>query len=121
VYVRPFPGPGGKWQVSTNGGDFPTWAPNSKELFYQERNGRIMAVDYKVSGRVFQADKPRVWSPVPVSIIGNNRGFDVSGDGKRMAIVLKAAATEGAAEEDHVTFFLNFTDELRRLAPPAKK
>ena len=26
VYVRPFPGPGGKWQVSTGGGRCPTWS-----------------------------------------------------------------------------------------------
>ena len=32
VYVRPFPGPGGKWQVSTDGGEYPTWSRNGKAV-----------------------------------------------------------------------------------------
>ncbi len=36
VYVRPFPGPGGKWAVSGNGGDQPLWNPNGRELFYRD-------------------------------------------------------------------------------------
>ena len=121
VYVRPFPGLGGKWQISTNGGVFPTWSPNGKGLFYQERNGRIMVADYKVAGGAFQADKPRVWSPVPVPLMGDNRSIDVSRDGKHLAVVLKASATEAAAKEDHLIFFFNFADELRRIVPPAKR
>src|SRR5437870_9052201 len=30
----PFPGPGGKWQVSTAGGTFPQWRTDGKELFF---------------------------------------------------------------------------------------
>ncbi len=36
AYVRPFPGPGGKWAVSTNGGDEPLWNPNGKEILYRD-------------------------------------------------------------------------------------
>src|SRR5256885_14544622 len=35
VYVQPFPGPGGKWQISTEGGAEPLWNHNSRELFYR--------------------------------------------------------------------------------------
>ena len=42
VYVRAFPGPGGKWQVSTDGGVYPLWAPSGRELFY--RSGDKMMV-----------------------------------------------------------------------------
>ncbi len=48
VYVRPFPGPGGKWQISTSGGVMPTWSPNGKELFYRTGGNRIMVVTYSV-------------------------------------------------------------------------
>jgi len=37
VYVRPYPGPGGKWQISTEGGEEAHWAKSGRELFY--RNG----------------------------------------------------------------------------------
>ena len=43
VYVRPFPGLDGKWQISTEGGTQPMWSRDGKELFF--RNGdRMMAV-----------------------------------------------------------------------------
>lgn len=35
VYVQPYPGPGGKWQISTGGGMEPVWKPNGGELFYR--------------------------------------------------------------------------------------
>jgi Tol biopolymer transport system component len=46
VYVRPFPGPGGKWQVSSTGGVLPIWSPNGRELFFQNLDNRIMVADY---------------------------------------------------------------------------
>ncbi len=36
IYVQPYPGPGGKWQVSTEtGGQEPVWNRNGRELFYR--------------------------------------------------------------------------------------
>ncbi len=43
VYVRPFPGPGGKCAVSTNGGDQPLWNPNGREIFYRDGTNVIAA------------------------------------------------------------------------------
>jgi hypothetical protein len=43
VYVAPFPGPGGKWQVSTAGGTFPKWRPDGKEIFFVGADGKLMA------------------------------------------------------------------------------
>jgi hypothetical protein len=28
IYVQPYPGPGGEWQISTEGGAEPVWDPN---------------------------------------------------------------------------------------------
>ncbi len=58
VYVQPYPGPGGKWQVSTAGGNFPQWNPNSRELFY--RNGDTTMVVDVTTSPTFSAGKPRV-------------------------------------------------------------
>jgi Tol biopolymer transport system component len=44
IYVRPFPSPGGKWQVSTAGGNQPRWRRDGKELFYVAPDNRLMAV-----------------------------------------------------------------------------
>ena len=47
VYVRPFPGPGGKWQISTGGVIAPAWSPKGNELFYRTgaQAEKLMAVD----------------------------------------------------------------------------
>jgi serine/threonine-protein kinase len=35
VYVRPFPGPGARYPISTEGGTEPVWNPARRELFYR--------------------------------------------------------------------------------------
>jgi len=118
VYVRPFPGPGGKWQVSTASGILPTWSRSRRELFYQE-DGRIMVVPYTVEGDSFRAEKPRVWSPGLVSLrVG--RSYDLHPDGERVA-VLKASGDEAEARRDRVVLIQNFFDELRRIAPAGRR
>ncbi len=55
IYVRPFPSGPGRWQVSTNGGTFPRWRSDGKELFYLTTDsfGKMMAVEIKSSGAAF--------------------------------------------------------------------
>src|ERR1700733_5092119 len=36
VYVQPYPGPGGKWQISTDGGMDARWTANGRELIYRD-------------------------------------------------------------------------------------
>ncbi len=44
IYVQPYPGPGGKWQISTEAGREVLWNRNGRELFYRSGN-KMMAVD----------------------------------------------------------------------------
>ncbi|HKF51750.1 MAG TPA: protein kinase, partial [Candidatus Acidoferrales bacterium] len=53
VYVTPFPTPGGKWQVSTEGGSFPVWRRDGKELFYMSVDDKIMAAEVSENGPSF--------------------------------------------------------------------
>jgi len=120
VYVRPFPSPGGKWQVSTGGGLYPKWSRNGKELFYRTEDSKLMVVSYSASGDSFHADKPLLWSPGQFTDRGlGNYGFDLHPDGKRIA-VLKAPGTEQTAAVNKVSFIFNFFDELRRKLSPGK-
>jgi serine/threonine-protein kinase len=119
VYVRPFPGPGGKWQISTGGGLYAAWSRAAKEIFYQKDDGSIWVATYVAEGNSFRAETPREWSPervlpLPTSI----RAFDLHPDGQRFA-VLMVPEEETPAKRDHLVFILNFFDELRRLAPPS--
>ena len=56
IYVQPYPGPGGKSQISTDGGTEPVWNPNGRELFYRNGN-KMMAVDIATQP-VFAAGRP---------------------------------------------------------------
>jgi len=114
VYVRPFPGPGGKWQISTGGGVFPEWFRNGKELFYRTPDSKIIVVTYTGSGDSFHADKPQLWSPGQFTDRGlGNLNFDLHPDGKRFA-VLKAPGTGQTAAVNKLNFIFNFFEELRR-------
>jgi serine/threonine-protein kinase len=114
VYVRPFPGPGGKWQISSGGGSFPVWSRTARELFYGTPTQQIMVVPYVVEGAAFRADKPRLWSEGRYRFRGISRPFDLHPDGTRFAL---APATPTDTKQDHVTMIFNVFDELRRIAP----
>jgi serine/threonine-protein kinase len=117
IYVRPFPGPGGKWQISNGGGSNPVWSPKAHELFYTTRDSRIMVAPYSAKGDSFAADKPRLWSTTRILDAPPASSFDIAPDGKRFAIL---APAEGAGEQKLPTqmiFLFNYFDELRRRVP----
>jgi hypothetical protein len=115
VYVRPFPGPGGKWQISTGGGAAPTWSRTTHDLFYGTVNAEIMVAPYTADGDSFRTGKPRLWSSVRFVRFGPNRAFDLHPDGLRFALVPAAQKIAGP-NQDHLTFIFNFFDELRGIA-----
>jgi serine/threonine protein kinase len=117
VYVRPFPGPGGKWQISTGSGVFPEWSPKGREIFYRTLENKIMVAAYTATGDSFRAEKPRSWSDVQIFDLGFfERNFALHPDGRRIA-VLKAPA-EAQFGVTKVTFIFNFLDEVRRKFAP---
>jgi hypothetical protein len=124
IYVRPFPGPGGKWQVSSGGGVFPIWSRNGKELFFRtlQAPNRIMVATYRVVGNSFQADKAQVWSQGEVWGRGTSWTFDLAPDGKRFAMLKLPENQEATAEKnDKFVLILNVFDELRRVVTPNQK
>jgi serine/threonine-protein kinase len=109
VYVSPFPGLGGKWQISTAGGNEPLWARNG-ELFYWEGN-RFMAVE-TVTQPTFSARAPRLlfegrYSRAPEY----ERNYDDSADGQRF-LMIEPSQQEAAWTQMNVV--LNWFEELKR-------
>jgi WD40 repeat protein len=119
VYVRPFPGPGGRWQISKGGGLWPLWSRDGRELLFQTLDGRVMAVAYSAKGDSFVAGKPRVWSETRLLNASGMPIYDLTPDGKRLAAILASDQTGG--DPTHLTFLLNFFDELRQRAPAGGK
>jgi Tol biopolymer transport system component/predicted Ser/Thr protein kinase len=124
VYVRPFPippgGAGGKRQISTGGGTLAIWSRNSRELFFQNPEHRIMATDYQLKNDSFVVGKPRAWSDQRLQDVSSVQNYDLAPDGNRFAIIPEIKPTTEEKGNVHVTFLLNFFDELRRRAPTAK-
>jgi Tol biopolymer transport system component len=111
VYVVPYPGPGGKSQISTDGGTQPRWNHSGRELFF--RNGdKMMAVDVE-TGAAFRAGAPYMLFEKAAN------DYDVAPDGRRF-LMLKppAAGPGGAGSELHV--ILNWFEDLRRKVPLGK-
>ncbi|MGB2663038.1 MAG: protein kinase [Candidatus Acidiferrum sp.] len=118
IYVQPYPGPGGKWQISTDGGMEPVWNPNGREIFYR-KGDKMMAVDISTQPS-FSAGKPRIlfegrYERTPAT--GPN--YDVSPDGQRF-LMLKSSEQEVAAPTQ-INVVLNWFEELKRRVPAEKK
>jgi len=117
IYVRPFPSPGGKWQISNEGGTEPVWNPRGRELFY--RNGsKMMAVDIATQP-TFSAGKPKMLFEGPyVATPRSFPDYDVSPDGQRF-LMLKA--NEQAQPPGQINVVMNWFEELKQKVPTGGK
>jgi serine/threonine protein kinase len=80
IYVEPVPGPGGRWQISTDGGEQPRWVRNGREIVY--RNGtKMMSAAVQIQPK-FGAAKPVELFDRKFDRGGSVGGFDVTPDGQ---------------------------------------
>jgi len=103
VYLMPFPGPGGRHQVSAEGGTNPRWNPNGAELFYRDE-GRVIAVDVSLT-REPELGRPRV--------LFDGRylpSYDVAPDGDSFVMI----QMEEEEPPTEIRIVLNWFDELER-------
>jgi eukaryotic-like serine/threonine-protein kinase len=117
VYVQPYPGPGGKWQISTEGGTEPVWNTNGRELFYRSGD-KMMAADISTQPS-FAAGKPRVLFEGRYELSpATSPNYDVSRDGQRFLMLKAGDANEGTPTQINVV--LNWFEELKRRVPTGK-
>jgi eukaryotic-like serine/threonine-protein kinase len=118
VYVQAYPGPGGKWQISTEGGTEPVWNRNGRELFYRSGD-KMIAVDISTRPN-FAAGKPRMLFQGRYELSpGTFAYYDVSPDGQRFLMLKPNEAGEAAPTQINVV--LNWFEELKRRVPTGKK
>ena len=119
VWVRPFPGPGGKWRVSEDVARFARWSPTSRELLFIDPLARdVKVAPYAVVGDAFQAGKVVTWSPAVIRQVASVDPFAIHPDGKRLAAA--AVASESTNTENQLVFVFGFADYLRSIAPVKK-
>jgi hypothetical protein len=96
IYVKPFPQGEVKWQVSTDGGQYPRWRrDNGRELFYYFNNA-VIAVDIRAVGSSIDPGVPRtlfgVGSPSAALAHAPYHRFAVTADGQRFLVTQLGAA-----------------------------
>ena len=121
VYVQPYPGPGSRQQISTDGGMSPVWRRDGRELFYivsAQQAGvapmKVMAVAVTmrpvlragVAKRLFEG---RYMTNSPA------RQYDVTADGQRFLMVQEKERSPIAVTQ--MVVVLNWFEELKRRVP----
>jgi dipeptidyl aminopeptidase/acylaminoacyl peptidase len=114
IYVQPYPGPGAKWQISTEGGTEPQWNRNGRELFYRSGN-RMMAVDVGTTPTLAVSKPKQIFEGEYEPTLVSAANYDVSPDGQRF-LMLKAARVQDEAPTQ-ISVVLNWFEELKRLVP----
>lgn len=112
IYVIPFQGSGGKWEVSPGGGIQPIWRGDGKELFYLSSDDKIMAVDVRERDSTIEFGTPRqLFQPpffAPPSPVRAWR-YDVAADGQRFLVTV---SKEEAPTP--VTLVVHWSSELKK-------
>jgi dipeptidyl aminopeptidase/acylaminoacyl peptidase len=84
VYITSFPEPGRKWQASTEGGLFPEWRTDGRELFFVSE-GEVVAVDVEARGEGLVFGRPRPLFPLEPQ--ESNQRYSPSPDGQRFLAI----------------------------------
>jgi dipeptidyl aminopeptidase/acylaminoacyl peptidase len=114
VYVRSFPAEkGGKWQVSTSGGDQPTWRRDGGELFFMAPDRKLMSVKVDTDSFEFKAALPiplfQTSSP-SIGLTSSRNHYLVSASGDKFLVnnILQETASTP------ITVVLNWTAEMKQ-------
>jgi len=113
IYVEPYPGPGPKVPISTEGGQQPMWSPDGKELFYRSGN-KMMAAAVETDSQFRVTGNTKLFEGQYLST-ASLQNYDVAHDGRFLMIQeTKESAPLG------INVVLNWFDELKRLVSMEK-
>jgi eukaryotic-like serine/threonine-protein kinase len=105
-YVVPFPGPGGKWQVSTTGGIMSFW-PSGSQLFYVTPENHVVVVDIETHGTNLVVGKSRVI--LGGRAFGSASSMGIDPEGKRWLVPLPVSEPNASP----LILTTNWTSALR--------
>lgn len=111
IYVAPFPGPGGKWQVSTSGGKMPRWRKDGRELYFVSEDDMLTVAAVEGHGNNFQVTnvQPLFRVSLAPEALERSGSYDVNADGTRF--IVNASSNEIQAP---ITLVLNWPEELKK-------
>ncbi len=116
IYVRPFPGPGGRQQISTDGGRNPVWAHGGQEIFYLAANPRSLTVASFRTDPAFTVESREElfdWRGYNGALA--HPEWDLAPNDQRILAI--GGPPLGVEGESRYVLVLNFFEELKRLVP----
>jgi serine/threonine-protein kinase len=111
VYVIPYPGPGGRSQVSTDGGSTPVWSRDGRELFF--RSGTRFLAAAVETRPTFRAGLPK-----PLFELAGISDYDVAPDGQRFVMARRVRASPAPRT---LSVVLGWFDEIAQRMDSGKK
>jgi serine/threonine-protein kinase len=117
ISVRPYPDVNrGHWQVSTNGGTRPLWAPSGQELIYVSPSGALMRVGVERAASWAATPPTQVVKEGYVTMPGSlsGRSYEIAADGERF-LLIKEGGPDQAGVPANLIIVQHWLDELKRL------
>lgn len=111
IYIRALAGGLERWQISTDGGTEPAWAPNGRELYYRSGN-RMMVVAVELSPEIKIAKPVVLFEAFPPSLAWPMRKYDIAADGRFLMI-----EPSEQLNPTRIHNILNWFEQLKQLAP----
>ena len=119
IYVRPFPDvDGGRWPISTDGGEEPQWGPEGRELFYLAPPGNLMVAQIETDPTFSRSTPESVFSTSGYGVqLNAARRYDISPDGRFLMLKPATAETTDGEGSPELIFVQNWFEELKALVP----
>ncbi len=121
VYLRSFPAPGAKLQVSTSGGSQPVWARDGRAVFFRSA-GVVQEATYHA------APTPTIGAPRALfpdrfesPQVGSHTGYDIFPDGRFLMVQLPDATQQSEAAGYQIVYVFGFLEELKARVGPERR
>jgi hypothetical protein len=109
IWVQGFPERRGKWQVSTEGGAFPAWRANGKELYWVRLDSTLMAASVELQAAGVRPGRAEALFRLPAG--SGHEWFQPALDGQRFLVYEPEAVKQ---EERPMVVVENWAGRLRR-------
>jgi Tol biopolymer transport system component len=124
IQLQPFPTNGTRWDTASEGGSYPMWSRDGRELFYRRQTtsaelGTLAVIDTSIAGGSPRFTNERVLPIQGFQIFFGNRDYDITKDGKRLMVIIPEGKTEAARApaRRQINVVLNWFEELKARVP----
>lgn len=108
VYVTHFPSGQGRWQVSQNGGTYPSWSADGKEILFISTELTLQVAAVNTKSQEFEVEAPHaLFKASYTNPVGNP--YDISPDGKRLVF-----SSYSAGAPTPIVVVTNWTSDLKK-------